>query len=149
MPNSETSRVLIVHNDPREASALQHLVKKGMGCSAQSTWSGLEALDLLKTAQFDALLVDSYVPDLYVGEMIERVSLLPHAPQILVMGDRSAPPDIARCAAQGLCCVVDSRRPQTILQALATYTAMHKPANSTKDADSPKASRMEERNAND
>jgi CheY-like chemotaxis protein len=148
MPDGETSRVLIVHNDPHEASALQHLVKKSMGCFAQSTWSGLEALALLKTAQFDALLIDSYVPDLYVGELIEHVSSLPQAPRVLVLGDCPAPPDIARSAARGLCCMVDRRRPQTILQAMATYTAVRKPPNSTKNADSPKPSRMEERNAN-
>jgi CheY-like chemotaxis protein len=149
MPDAETSRVLIVHNDPLEANALQRLVEKGMRCSAQSTWSGLEALALLKTAQFDALLIDSYVPDLYVGELIEHVSSLPHPPQILIMGDRPAQAEIARSAAPGLCCMVDRSRPQTILQALATYAAMHKPANWTKKVDSPKASRMEESNAND
>ncbi|MGD0957718.1 MAG: response regulator [Candidatus Acidiferrales bacterium] len=148
MLDGKTSRVLIIHNDLREASALQCLVEKGRGFSALSTWSGLEALDLLKTDQFDVLLIDSYVPDLYVGELIERVSSLPRPPQILVMGDRPTPAHITQCAARGLCCVVDKGRPHTILQAMAAYAAMRKPANRTKEGDSPKASRMEKDNAN-
>jgi len=140
MPD-KTPRVLIIDNDPREASALQSLVENGTGLSALSTWSGLEALNLLNSAQIDLLLIDSYVPDLYVGELIERVSSHPRAPNVLVMGDRLSPADIARCATRGLCLAVDKRRPHTILQAMATCAAMRKPANWTNDGDSPKTSR--------
>ncbi len=148
MPDGGTPRVLIVHNDPRQARALQCLVEKGRGFSTRSTWSGREALELVNTDQFDVLLIDSHIPDLYVGELIDRVSSLPQAPPILVMGDRLTPAGITRCASRGLCCVVDKNRPHTILQTMVAYAAMRKPADGTKQGDSPEASRTEKDNAN-
>ena len=135
MPDGGTPRALIVHNDPRQTRALQCLVENGRGFSTLSTWSGREALDLVNTDQFDVLLIDSHIPNLYVGELIDRVSSLPQAPPILVMGDHLTPADITRCASRGLCCVVDRNRPHTILQTMAAYASMRKPASGTKEGD--------------
>jgi hypothetical protein len=50
-----------------------------------TTWSGIDALDLLQSKKFDFLLVDDYLPDMYIGNLLERVSLLPVRPEIWVM----------------------------------------------------------------
>jgi hypothetical protein len=39
----------------------------------------------LNSHTFDSLLVDDYLPDLYIGDFLERVSRLQVRPRILVM----------------------------------------------------------------
>jgi hypothetical protein len=56
-----------------------------------TTWSGLEALELLNSGEYDVLLVSSYIPDLYVGDFFERLSHLPVRPRSIVMQEGRAP----------------------------------------------------------
>jgi DNA-binding response OmpR family regulator len=58
---------------------------RGAGYDAISTWSGLEALDLLKSGKIHVLLVSSYLPDLYIGDFLARVRSLPIQPCSIVM----------------------------------------------------------------
>lgn len=140
MADNEASRVLIVHNDPREASALQSLIEKGARFFVLSTWSGLEAIDLLRAARFDALLIDSYVADLYVGELIERASRVPHAPHIFVVKGGPVSADLSPYTSRGLCSVLDRYQPQTLLQALTGCTVFRKSDHQKAQYDSPKLS---------
>jgi CheY-like chemotaxis protein len=123
--DSKPSRVLIVHNDSREASEVQALLKN-LGYVTVSTWSGLEALEWLRAEHFDVLLTDSHVPDIYIGELIERASVLPSRPHILVLRSRRRLPDLSRFEALGLCAILDKQQPQGILQALAAREIMQK-----------------------
>ena len=50
------------------------------GYDSNATWSGLEALELMKSEKYDILLVSSYLPDVYVGDFFERLGRLPVQP---------------------------------------------------------------------
>lgn len=84
MAESQNKRVLIVDNNEEEARTLA-LMLQGAGYDSSTTWSGLEALELLKGGQYDILLVSSYLPDLYVGDFFERLSQLPVQPCSIVI----------------------------------------------------------------
>ena len=59
------------------------------GYDSIATWSGLEALELLKSGEFDVVLVSSYLPDVYVGDFFERLNRLPVQPCSFVMEEGS------------------------------------------------------------
>ena len=50
----------------RESNRLEAMLHEA-GYETITTWSGLEALELLKSQKVDILLVSSYLPDLYIG----------------------------------------------------------------------------------
>jgi CheY-like chemotaxis protein len=110
--------VLLLHNDEREAFALQAMLEQSISCKTSVTWSGLEALKLLQAGHFDVLVTDDYAPDLYIGNLIERAAALPSPPQVLVLGG-DATPSIRRYQSLGLCAVIEKRRPRILLQAIA------------------------------
>jgi len=117
--------VLVVHNDSREAFDLQALLEKNTECNTSSTWSGMEALQLLAAGHFDVLLMDDYVPDLYAGELIERAAALSVPPRILILGKTPVSEAMDRYQKLGLCTVVDRRRPEKLLQALGQAADLH------------------------
>jgi CheY-like chemotaxis protein len=85
---SQNNRVLIVDNNEEEARAFTSMLERA-GYRPTSTWSGLKALELLKSQEFAILLVSNYLPDLYVGEFFERLNLLPKPPcSIVIQEDR-------------------------------------------------------------
>ena len=90
MAESRNKRVLIVDNDEEEARTLGVMLSRA-GHSSSTTWSGLEALELLKSGEYDILLVSSYLPDLYVGDFFERLSHLPVQPCSIVMREGRTP----------------------------------------------------------
>jgi CheY-like chemotaxis protein len=90
MAESRNKRVLIVDNDQEEARTLGVMLRRA-GHSSSTTWSGLEALELLKSGEYDILLVSSYLPDLYVGDFFERLSHLPVQPCSIVMQEGRTP----------------------------------------------------------
>ena len=76
---SQSKRVLIVDNDEKESQVLASMLELE-GYRPTTTWSGLEALELLKSREFNIVLVSSYLPDLYVGDFFERFNGLPVRP---------------------------------------------------------------------
>ncbi len=81
--------VLVVDNNDDALAVLGKELKE-LGHEPVTTWSGVEALRLLKSRRFGALLVDSYLPDMYIGDFLQRVSGLPTIPKIWVMHARPA-----------------------------------------------------------
>jgi CheY-like chemotaxis protein len=77
-------RVLIVDNNERVLHTFQGMLENA-GFNAQTTWSGHEALELLQSGEFDVLLMDDYLPDLHVGDFLNRIGRLPFQPWIVVM----------------------------------------------------------------
>ncbi len=73
MAESRNKRVLIVDNNEEESGRLGVMLQRA-GFDSIATWSGLEALELLKSGEYDILLVSSYLPDVYVGDFFERVN---------------------------------------------------------------------------
>ena len=84
MAESRNQRILIVDNDEKESNRLEAMVREA-GYDTISTWSGLEALELLESQKIDILLVSSYLPDLYIGDFLARVRSLPIQPCSIVM----------------------------------------------------------------
>lgn len=119
--------VLLVHNEDREAAALQTLLERNVGCKISTTWSGLEALRLLGNSRFDVLLLDHYVPDLYIGDLIERASALPLPPHILILSDHSAADAIHYYESLGVCATVEREQPRAILQAIKQGSVRRQP----------------------
>jgi CheY-like chemotaxis protein len=84
MTESRNKRVLIVDNDEEEAARLGTVLQRA-GYDSNATWSGLEALELLKSGEFDVVLVSNYLPDVYVGDFFQRLHRLPVQPCSFVM----------------------------------------------------------------
>jgi len=84
MVESRNKRVLIVDNNEEESGRLGVMLQRA-GYDSNATWSGLEALELLKSGEYDILLVSSYLPDVYVGEFFERLNRLAERPCSIVM----------------------------------------------------------------
>ena len=55
MAESRNQRILIVDNDEKESNRLEAIVQEA-GYDTISTWSGFEALELLKSQKIDILL---------------------------------------------------------------------------------------------
>jgi len=90
MAESRNKMVLIVDNNEEESRTLEVILQRA-GYDSMTTWSGLEALELLNSGEYDVLLVSSYIPDLYVGDFFERLSHLPVQPCSIVMQEGRAP----------------------------------------------------------
>ena len=110
--------VLLLHNDERESAELRALLERNIACQTSVTWSGLEALRLLKAGHFEVLVTDDYAPDLYIGDLIERAAALPSPPQILVLRADPAGSAVGRYQNLGLCTVLEKERPRALLQAI-------------------------------
>ena len=61
------------------------------GYDSIATWSGLEALELMKSEEYDILLVSSYLPDVYVGDFFDRLNRLPVRPCSIVIQEGRIP----------------------------------------------------------
>jgi len=86
MADGNGKRILIVSNDEQHAAELRELFESD-GYAISTTWSGRDALYELQSQHFDALMVDDYLPDLFVGQFIERVGRHPlRACLIVVQG---------------------------------------------------------------
>jgi CheY-like chemotaxis protein len=90
MAELRNKRVLIVDNDEEESGRLGVMLKR-TGYDTLATWSGLEALELLKSGEYDILLVSSYLPDIYVGDFFARLNHMPVQPCSIVMQEGCTP----------------------------------------------------------
>jgi CheY-like chemotaxis protein len=79
-------KVLIVDNSERVLWVYQEVLENA-GCETKATWSGHEALALLRSQEFDVVLVGDYLPDLHSADFLQRVSHLPIRPWLVVMQD--------------------------------------------------------------
>lgn len=84
--SSQSKQILVVDNSDEESRTLATLLERA-GHNATTTWSGIEALELLKAQHFDIVLVGSYLPDLYIGDFFERFNRLPVQPCTIVIQD--------------------------------------------------------------
>jgi DNA-binding response OmpR family regulator len=99
-------RVLIVDNNEEKSGRLGVMLQRS-GFDSIATWSGLEALELLKSGEYDILLVSSYLPDVYVGDFFERLNRLPVHPCLIVMQEGCTPAaallQVKNTVAEGRC----------------------------------------------
>jgi len=117
---SETKvNVLIVDNDDQVLWKFQQLLEDA-GFNTSATWSGHEALGLLRSGVFDVLLVDDYLPDLHSHNFLEQVNRLPIQPSIVVMHSDTPKPTDLRCyESLGVAQLVDKRNPVSVCQAVS------------------------------
>lgn len=110
-------RILLVDNEDHERLTFERHFRDA-GWQATTTWSGLEALALLKVRSFDFLLVDDYVADLHVGEFLKQVSLLRPCPRVFVMQAKPAQKQIRFPGASGVWMLVDKTQIDQVIEAL-------------------------------
>ena len=126
-------RVLIVDNSAEALQTLQGVLEKA-GFDTQTTWSGREALALLKSGEFDVLLVDDYLPDLHSGDFLTQVAMLPIQPGIVVMQAAVPTADqLLRYASLGTSGVVPKHHLAEVCKAVATCCVAEPLANAGVD----------------
>jgi len=84
METQRTKKILIVDNNDQVLLTLQRVLENE-GFDTRTTSSGREALGLLKSQEFDVLLLDDYLPDLHHSDFLSQVGKLPVQPWIVVM----------------------------------------------------------------
>jgi len=118
MQNTKAN-VLIVDNDDRILWKFREMLEN-VGFKTTATWSGHEALGLLRSGVFDVLLVDDYLPDLHHHDFLKRVRDLSVQPSIVVMHDSEAKPSDLQCyASLGASELVDKRDPVRVCRAVS------------------------------
>ena len=113
-------RVLIVDNNEKVLLTLQRVLENS-GFDTYTTWSGCEALGLLKTQDFQVLLVDDYLPDLHSSDFLSRVASLPIQPWVVVM-QPSVPTsrDVHHYTSLGAASVVRKHQPDEVCNAVSS-----------------------------
>ena len=126
--NPHADRVLIVENDDTARGTIQLLLEQaGFGVSA--TWSGFEALQLVESGEFGTLLVNDYLPDLYIRDFLERLCRSAMCPCVVLMqAEAPVPGDLRRYRSIGVAAVVDKRDTVRLLQAVSSFGAPKAPA---------------------
>lgn len=120
MQSDNKFKVLIVDNDDRVLWRFQEALENA-GFDTYATWSGHEALALLRSGEFRVLLVDDYLPDVHSHDFLERVGRLPIQPAIVVMhGSAPRPADLQCYESLGVAEVVDKRDPTRVCQAVSS-----------------------------
>ena len=119
MQGDNKANVLIVDNDDRILWKYQEILENA-GFGTCTTWSGHEALALLRSGAFDVLLVDDYLPDVHSHDFLERVTRLSMQPAIVVMHSSPAKPADLQCyASLGVSEVIDKTDPARVCQAVS------------------------------
>jgi len=119
---SSRQKVLIVESNDSLAAAFQTRLQEA-GFDARTTWSGHEALALLRSTEFDVILMDNYLPDLHATDFLTRLNRMPLQPWVVVMkGDAEAAP-VRRYRGLGASSIVNKRDTAQVVQAVATCCA--------------------------
>jgi CheY-like chemotaxis protein len=114
MVGNNRKKILILDNDDQVLWSLKDAFET-KGHKAWTTWSGQEALELLRSVEFDVLLTASYLADMHISDFVRRVERMTVQPWIVVMED-SAPPrvDLRRCNVFGISALVNKNDPVQI-----------------------------------
>lgn len=115
-------RILILESNDALAEAFQSRLQEA-GFDARCTWSGHEALALLRSTEFDVLLMDNYLPDLHATDFLARVNRLPMQPWVVVMKGDAEPAPVRRYRGLGASSIVNKKDPAQVLQAVAACCA--------------------------
>lgn len=79
------ARILVVEDDPAVLTILEAAISYG-GFAAYSVRSGLEAIELLRADQFDAILLDMGLPDIEGEDLLRSLREISDLPIIVVSG---------------------------------------------------------------
>jgi len=111
-----------VSNDEQRSAALRELFEHD-GYSISTTWSGRDALAELQSEHFDGVMVDDYVPDLYVGQFIERASQIPFHPRVIVVRAHQSRDEVRHFGAPGTFWLIEKAGPAEMGK--AAESALH------------------------
>jgi len=140
------SKILIVDNNERVLWVYQEMLENA-GFDTKTTWSGREALDLLRSGEFDVLLVDDYLPDLHSSDFLDRITLLPIQPWVVVMqAEKPSTGDIRHYESLGASVVVDKHDVQAVRKAVANCCVREPLAKCNRDTCVCKGKPREENN---
>lgn len=117
MVPEKKKRVLIVDNDEPVSSMLRDLAET-FHCDVVTTWSGIEALTLLKSRKFDLVLVDDYLPDLHVGNFLDRISRLRDQPQVVAIQTTPKQLNISGHKVLDTCIAANPNQPNIMAEAV-------------------------------
>ena len=84
------SRILIVDDDPTTRHLLQSILTRH-GHAAEVAEDGLQALDALRRARFDLMLLDVWMPRMDGLEVLARLRKRTRRPRVIVMTSDDAP----------------------------------------------------------
>ena len=123
MVGDNRKKILILENDDRVLWTLKDAFET-KGHKTWTTWSGQEALTLLRSVEFDILLTASYVADMHIGDFLRRVERMTIQPWIVVMED-SLPPrvDLRRCNVLGISALVNKNDPVKVQEVVSSCCA--------------------------
>lgn len=126
MQRDYKGNVLIVDNDDRILWKFREQLEN-VGFTTEATWSGREALALLRSGKFDILLVDDYLPDIHSHDFLKRVGRLSSQPSIVVMHSAEPKPaDVQSYASLDVAELVDKRDPVKVCRAVSSCCGEHK-----------------------
>ena len=117
MAAGKRRRILIVSDDERQFAPLRELLEHD-GYGVWTTWSGREALQEIASKRYDALVVDDYVPDLYVGHFIDKVCSIPSHPCVILVQPQDKKSTIHDFGGPDTFRVVDKAQPFEMVKAM-------------------------------
>jgi CheY-like chemotaxis protein len=120
--------ILVVHNCDNMQTTLERLFGDA-GFTTSATWSGHEALSLIESRKFDAVLMDDYLADIHAAEFLQRVKRMPVKTPVILMQNR--PPtraDARRYGSLGVFAVVEKGNVERVREAVAKCCLPHGPA---------------------
>jgi CheY-like chemotaxis protein len=117
-------RVLIVDNDEHVSAMLRDLVET-FHCDVVTTWSGIEALTLLKSRKFDLVLVDDYLSDLHIGYFLDRISGMLHHPQVVAIQTTPKQLNVGGHKVLDACIAVNEAQPEVLTEAVRRCLRAH------------------------
>ncbi len=120
----EQKRVLIVDSDEQILITLEHLLED-QGIETTTTWSALQALELLRSHGFNMLLVGDHLSDLTSEQLLREIQMQGVDASILVMeSSGSRAPSLANhFAALGATATVGKRDYGQLLHRVNTIAA--------------------------
>ncbi len=117
MAAEKRERILIVSDDERQIAPLRELLEHD-GYGVWTTWSGREALQEIASKRYDALVVDDYVPDLYVGHLIAKVCSIPSHPCVILVQPQGRKSTVHDFGGPDTFRVVDKAQPFEMVKAM-------------------------------
>ena len=92
--------LLIIDDEHRYADMLARRLNL-RGCICKVCYSGQKALDILKRKNFDLILLDLHLPDIYGTEVLGRIKKIDSRTTVIVVTAHGTEQDRQECIQQG------------------------------------------------
>ncbi len=92
MPGEPKKTVLVVDDDELVLIRLETLLRNE-GYETDTAWSGVQALQLLRSNKFDLVLLDDYLPDIRSEDILKYIQRLAPRPPAVVLQSGPLPSD--------------------------------------------------------